>query len=301
MTLALQRRDHAVTPDHDEQQASADQLLAATLQLGVAVDQLVKPSTERLDRARPENDPDTQADLAHDAAQLEEQRRRDSTILVRLYQRHADASRRRDKAAKRRIMDELLRHGDRVRRDQLERERQAAARAATTAELPSLLDQLRDAVESRKGAGDRATSVHRSAIGFAAAELLAKIERTVGYRPGHDLAADVRDWADNLTADNNPTMLPEAALAAEQWVAEARGILNPDTTFGVDAPCPTCGNRWAWLPDDTGQRVRKDALQVNTRERVARCLAPGCTGHWREPMWKLLIAQLNQDREQRAG
>ena len=261
--------------DEAPEQPTSEQLLAATLALQVAVDQLTQPGLERLDRSRPEADDAVKAVDTEHAHQTQQ-----------LRAAHALATHRRDPAGMRRALARLIAH-----------EQQAQARAVTQAPLPSLLEQLADAVHSTRGAGNKASSVHRSAIGFAAAELLGHIQRAVWARPDDDLPAKLREWSDAVVAEQNPTALPECADLAETWVREARNVLTPERSFELVAPCPACGNRWVYVLDDFGQRVKKSVLQVSETERVARCIHPSCGQRWPETHWPLLIAALNQDRE----
>jgi hypothetical protein len=270
--------DYADTVD-EQQDTTPETLLAATLALEVAVDQLTKPAVERLDRSRPEADEDVAGVEAEHAAHLRE-----------LQAAHALALHRRDEMG-------ILRARARITAHEL----RARKRAVTQAPLPSLLEQLRDAVQTPRGGGNKAASVHRAAISFEAAELLGHIQRVVHARPEDDLSTKLRGWCDNAVAEQNATTLPDAAVLAEAWVREARNVLNPQRSFELAAPCPACGNRWTYTTDDLGGRVKKAALQVSETERVARCIHPSCGQRWPETHWPLLIAALNQDRDENAG
>ncbi|MFD1238202.1 hypothetical protein ACFQ34_33410, partial [Pseudonocardia benzenivorans] len=164
----------------------------------------------------------------------------------------------------------------------------AADLARTTAELPPLLDQLLEAVHSSTSTGGPAgAGAHRSPIGLDAAQLLGDIRRTLGARPGDDLAARLRVWA--------PTDPDTAADQAERWVADGRALLNPRRTLEAKAPCPVCGNRHVWALDPaTGERVRRAALQIDYATGSARCIAPSCTGYWPRERIDLLVAVLRE-------
>jgi hypothetical protein len=268
--------DYADEAAQDE--PTPETLLAATLALGVAVDQLTKPGLEYLDRSPATDDAVQLVDAEHAAHARD------------LQAAHALAMHQRDEMGILRARARITAHDLRAR-----------ARAVTTATLPSLLEQLVDAVFSTRGAGNRAVSVHRAAIGFDAAELLGHIQRAVYARPDEDLTPKLRSWAEHVVAEQNATTLPDAALLAEAWVTRARDVLTPKRSFELAAHCPACGNRWAYGVDDTGLRVKKSVLQVFDAERVARCIHPSCGQRWPESHWPLLIAALNQDREERAG
>jgi hypothetical protein len=269
--------DYADEATQDE--PTPETLLAATLALGVAVDQLTKPGLEYLDRSPATDDAVQLVDAEHAAHARD------------LQAAHALALHQRDEIGVLRARARITAHALRARK-----------RAVTRAPLPPLLEQLVDAVSGRTSPGNRAGSIHRAAIGFAAAELIANIERGTRHRPGDpDLTANVRAWTEALVEAQNPTELTAAAVCAERWVIDARAILTPDQVIPIPFDCPTCGNRWAWVFDDTGQRVQRAALQANMRDLVIRCVHHGCTGWWPKPMWKLLGAQINQDVEERAA
>ena len=102
-----------------------------------------------------------------------------------------------------------------------------------------------------------------------------------------------------MVAEQNATALPACAELAELWVARARQILAPDRGFEIPDPCPHCGNRWAHVLDDTGQRVRKSALYVGYADQVARCLVAACGSRWPKTHWDHLKALLEQRRNER--
>lgn len=171
--------------------------------------------------------------------------------------------------------------------------RRLAQLTTTTGEIPSLLAQLEAAVEGTGGTnGAPGAGAHRSPIGLEAAELLGQISRTVAHRTG-PLANSIRTWAATDRADPDQ---------AEHWVATARDIVNPTRSFEVRGACPLCGRRRVWTTDPTtGTRVRRAALQVSYATRSARCIAPGCTGHWADGYLDHLAAVVQQDRDERSA
>lgn len=245
-------------PDHD--------LAAAELRLATAVAQLVEPTTQRLDRDHPL--PGTEAWTLAMA---------DLADRDRLRARLAAALRRRDRPAARRALDALARA---VTAQQ--------ARTAVDAVLPPLLDQLAAAVESTQGGGGAAAGVHRSPIGLAAAELLADIRRTIrwgelatdgpGWNP--DTAVQLRRWVGRapIWRDRAPGYLLAAADRAEHWVDQTRLLLDPPRRWSLAAPCPDCGARTAHILDDTGQTVRRPAIEFDRTAGTARCLR--CPARW---------------------
>lgn len=231
--------------------------LDAHLRLTVAIDQLVQPGRQQLHRADPIADT-----LA--AAQHADERQADHELTAR----HAHYLKAGYAAQATRTMTQLLDHRRRVTA-----RREAVELTSTAAELPSLLKQLRDAVATSTNTGDGGnskTASHRQAIGLAAAELLHGIERTIGRG---DPTERARAWAagDHTDAD-------AAATLAESWVEQGRGILDPPRRWSHPGACPACGCSVAHAQDDTGEVVRRPALELDRAKGTVRCLR--CSTRW---------------------
>lgn len=279
-------------PEHHEQ--PGPDLLLAQLSLDAAVQQLIQPATETIQRATADTDPAVRdTDTEH------------TTRTRELRAQHTAARLRRDPAAMRRALTQLITH-----------EQQHRARRTTTATLPSLLDQLRDAVESSSSTGGAASAgAHRSPIGLAAAELLGEIRdaaRTVPsprddqQRPVTDLAALLRHWASHAGhwRTTDPDRLVHSAQAAERWVATGRAVLNPPRRLTAVGACLVCGRATAHVRDDAGEIVRRPALELDPTTGTARCIAPGCGAYWPAEKVPFLAAALEDQaralREQAA-
>jgi hypothetical protein len=190
-------------------------------------------------------------------------------------------------AQARRVLARLIDH---ERRRQA-REAQAQARRG---DVPSLLEQVRDAVTSSTGSGHRSSSgPHRSPIGLTAAELLGEIERTVGHRYTTALHRDVWAWVRTHAAN------PATVDTLSGWVSRARGVVDPPRPVALAAPCPQCGRAVAHVVDDTGERVRRPALQIDRVTGNATCLTPGCDAVWTPDRWPLLARVLRQQARER--
>lgn len=243
----------------------------AALRLNVAIDQLVQPGHATLDRSPKLI---AQAQDEADTAHLHHVR----VIRWKLTQT-------RDDHGRDRLLCALREAGRRQREHR-------TALTALHAVLPSLLDQLYDAVESTGGTGDRARGANRSPLNTAAAELLHTIRATTGHRAHSALADHLRAWT---PAD------PEAGAAdAQRWVDEARQIVEPARYTEARAPCPVCHTRRVTVTED-GQRVVKAAIQINLTRGIATCIAPGCTGRWDRSHFIFLAGVLEQDRDERAA
>lgn len=263
----------------------APDLGMAHIRLDAAVQQLIQPTTEHVDRATAEHDPDV-ADL--DA----EHRRR----TAELRGRHAALLRAGQRPQATRVLARLIAH-----------EHQARARRTDRAELPSLLDQLRAAVAGTGGSnGAPGAGAHRSPIALGAAQLLGDIERTIrwgltataGRDPHPDTRAQLRAWAGlaGWWRTDHPAYLLAAAGWAETWVTDARALLNPPRRWSRPGMCPACKATIAHVRDETGELVRRPPLELDRTAVTVRCLA--CSTRWDEDKLPLLAAVLEeQDRE----
>lgn len=288
MTVLDDRPPAAPAASHAAAAADGLRLNAAHARLTAAVGELLQPT--RVDVARERGTVDVAVDQADDEIEHRER-------MAKLRKRHADYAKRRDTAGMRRALAVMI---------EWERAHRAAfdARAAMAAELPSLLDQLVDAVNSRQGHGGGAGGVHRWVYGVDAAMLLAEIDRTVRpdpakqapYRPlipapaqglpappPRELPRLIRSWA-GLAGHwraTRPQRLIDNADLAEAWLARAREVLAPPRRIPIpDAACPRCGATTVHVPSDTGEYVRRWALEVDVETGWARCLNPSCPGRW---------------------
>lgn len=232
-----------------------------------------------------------------DAGELADQLRHHASEVARLRMAHADLLRRGLAAQARKALARMIDHER--RRQQLDH-----AITRTTAPVPSLLDQVVDAIESSSGTGGRTRShAHRSPIGLAAAALIGDIEATVGQVVGHGPRALLarRCWA-WVTATREA---PGTAATLADWVARARQVVEPSRPVDLAAPCPACGESVSWLPDDSGQVVRRAALQVDRGTGWARCTArPGgrpCGATWSPGVLVHLATVLESERVARLG
>lgn len=155
-------------------------------------------------------------------------------------------------------------------------------------ELPCLLDQLTEAIESSSGRGGAARSRQSAPLALDVVILLAGIDRAlykglsgtktvVGSRP-----ALMRTWAaqsGNWRA-NAPAYLVYAAGLAAQWLVRAKAILSgySPTREPHGASCPHCGATTVFVPLPEGDvRVQRSALYLDTEQVAVICRACGDT------------------------
>lgn len=144
-----------------------------------------------------------------------------------------------------------------------------AARQTGQAHIPALLEQLLQLGGSTNTKDGTAGSVYRTLMNPVVTELLADIAAHTRWdrhnpNPAALLAA-VR---------NRPPDLP----TAQAWLATAQQILTPPRRFTSSAPCPACAHATAHVRDDTGELVRRPALEIDFTTATARCLH--CAETW---------------------
>lgn len=284
------------TPDTEAADPAALQL-----RLHLAVDQLLQPATEQLDRDCPDpfaapEPPDTE----HQA--LTAAWARCTTTLTRLSGLPADAWPPDGPSAPARALRDSLAATYRTVQALTARiEARTRARAARTAPIAPLLDQLIDEIPASGGSGGAPSAgAHRSILALPAAELVADIERTVrwgrrAHSDGRPLATTLRDqiraWATRSGhwRTTAPTYLLHATIRAETWVTTGRTLLNPIRRLTPRGACPACGRTIAHVRDDAGDTVRRPALEVvvgSDGRSYARCLS--CGTHWPPERLQLL-------------
>lgn len=237
--------------------------LDARLRLDTAVAALTQPTVEKLDR----DDPRSDSRAAQLALADRRQAALDEEYEQRLVTKHADLLNRKHAAQARHVLAALIAH----RLARIDRQLQ---QRTVRAEIPSLLDQVRDAVQSSSGGGGSGSvGPNRSPIGLGAAELLHAIARATAAPRGSYLPAWVQAWA------TTPDDVDAAADSAEQWIEQAQAILTPPKRWTHPGACPACGKTTAYVADESGQQVRRPALELNRADATARCLR--CGASWK--------------------
>lgn len=257
---------------------TSSDLSAAWLQLQVAVDQLCKPERVVIERTYASEDEEKAA-------------RRALVNMLADYQ--ATRGRARDGSRL-----EIERAAAAANADQLAERIKGYTRERV--ELPALLVQVRDAVESSTSTGQLGSSTHPAPIGLAAAALLYQIQRVVGRGDDPTLIDPVRHWAAGAGAwrTTAPDRLLEAARQAQEWVSDCRSLLNPERRFRPvrDTACPVCERTHAFLVVE-GERRREPALLIDAQTGVTVCRA--CREEWPFERGRWLAGLLDEQREER--
>ena len=112
--------------------------------------------------------------------------------------------------------------------------------------------------------------------------------------PPPGLITQVRRWAAARGATAGVDDITPAAQHAEQWVAQARAILTPPKRWTHPGACPACGKTTAYVADESGQQVRRPALELNRADASARCLR--CDARWQGEGQLRSLARVLEDQ-----
>lgn len=165
----------------------------------------------------------------------------------------------------------------------------------TRHQLPSLLDQLRSAVEngseSGRAGGKRGNPLP---INAAATDLLSVIEEDatalhlealrLEFGPDERIKALVAlagRWTD-------PGMVARALAYLKRWQAEINTLLDPPRKWTLTAPCPACDTVKVWREVD-GEDVQVPALTVDA---TTGCSCLNCGHRWPLANLELLAGAL---------
>ena len=178
--------------------------------------------------------------------------------------------------------------------------RSVDVRSGVVVLVPSLLDQLEQALESTSSRGGVAGNVYKSPAALDVLALLAEIDlvtsvglRQSGYR---DRLDQRRSWRIRAWTAYAPQWsvhardyLAAAIADARHWVARGDAILTPDpqTVETRAQPCPACGHRTAMVwSEDHQERVQRSALYLDKAAMTVYCRR--CPAQWGSSLWPLL-------------
>lgn len=172
----------------------------------------------------------------------------------------------------------------------------------------ALLDLLADAVASNLGGhGSGRPARERVPVDFAALALLERISDTVrawvgslGGKAGRDVGPSslLRSWYVLYMSAPRPVGEGDRfAASVEGWRSQVEGILDPPTVLEITAPCPGCGESWAFDPS-TGDRVV--ALVASMRESLddASVQCRFCVRVWAGRYGARLVRRLIDEAEE---
>lgn len=243
---------------HTDTEQTVDPATAA-LELQVAVDQLTKPTLQRLNRDEPAPGSDAWQQLADD---------RD--LEQASWNRLSEAYRLRDTSIAHAALDTIgLIH------------RRRHARTVAAVAVPALLQQLQDEIPNGSDSAHSAggSGAARSPLALAALDLVTEVATVTRYRPGPGLTLieHVGAWCAAVCADE--TQLPRAVEVAAGWPDRARAVLDPENHWTIPGACPDCGHTTAYVAQD-GDTVRRPTLTLDTSSTPQRARCLRCPARW---------------------
>lgn len=164
--------------------------------------------------------------------------------------------------------------------------------------VPSLLQQLRRAVESSTSRGGGPSKFAPIPISADAHDLLTAITsgatEMVKLWQARPDSATIEDRLRAVVSAAGQSTDLEAVLgirhALAKWVRAIQTLLDPPKRFYLAAPCPQCDTSMVRRHDQaTGEDVQLPALQVDGKEGC-HCLA--CGAHWPPVLFEHLAGVL---------
>jgi hypothetical protein len=144
--------------------------------------------------------------------------------------------------------------------------------------LPSLWDQLADAIDSSTGRGARGAQRSRPPCNAEALSLLLEIATAVRdgchrarLKRTRDVPRDLRQIVSNAIRTTDPDIINGAHIQVRGWVAEVRLTISndPDRSWRMHgAACRTCGSTTVSVWDKAGEETHQPALIVHSEDGV---------------------------------
>lgn len=162
--------------------------------------------------------------------------------------------------------------------------------------VPSLLDQLDDALTSRTGPGAAVPVRARAPIRLDVADLFAEVEEVVGKCSRPTLGERVRAWSAALHSETDPEVVAAAVERVERWVDLARHALDPRPAWRLprSVPCPACGVDVERTTNSEGREVLSGPLEVQPRAGL-RCVV--CGARWTPDVLEAMAQHIARQTE----
>lgn len=172
------------------------------------------------------------------------------------------------------------------------------------AEVPALVEQLEQAIESSSGAASKFSPRSKPPLYLDAVVMRQDIDEHLRlFKDRTTRAGRMRAWsaaAGDLKA-TDPDGLIYCAEKAAHWVSGIRGLLDPKPRFRMRGQaCPECGTVRVLDNHDTDndEQTWRPALEIDTDRGVCRCVAHGCRAEWAPEFWPHLAAVLEQQQHE---
>jgi len=145
-------------------------------------------------------------------------------------------------------------------------------------QIPSLLDQLVEAMESGAGQKTGRMQASKPPLDTASMSLLFTITSFVrdGLRQrkikrSFDLAIDLRALVSAVNTENDTERINKCARLLRSWAAQIKATISndPDRTWRMHgAACRVCGSKTVPTFDEDGDEARQPALIVHSEDGV---------------------------------
>lgn len=153
--------------------------------------------------------------------------------------------------------------------------------------LPSLLDQLSEAVTSTMGGqGNGSTLKHaRQIIDSDALHMFLKIKSQIidwcimaGVKPGKDAAENLMLWGDAIEVEDGGFY----ARTMREWANQIRTKLDPPKRMEILHPCVVC-EATVWVDDDGETRPHPVEASYRPDEGEVKIMCRACKTVWDGP------------------
>lgn len=144
-----------------------------------------------------------------------------------------------------------------------------------TVELPPLLELLDDAIRSNIGGSTKGAALASQSIPLDPGALYEAMKistqvgdwcRLVGVRPTKHAVKDLRAWYVATRAGHpTPEQDDARAVTLRKWASTIRGMLDPWREKDLPDPCPVCGAKFWWDPNEPTKEGRPRPLIIRYR------------------------------------
>ncbi|GGM55649.1 hypothetical protein GCM10012275_28480 [Longimycelium tulufanense] len=161
--------------------------------------------------------------------------------------------------------------------------------------VPSLLNQLRQAVYNGRDPHGRRSSGVAAPLNLDAVDLLQTVRSgawDMATRWDYRGIIRIEDQLAHVQVEAcrcaEPDTVSWVASTTAGWVKSIGGFLDPPRPLELVAPCPACGVRTVYRPDSSGEAVRVAALSLSPDG----CICLACKYRWPQTHFRHLATVL---------